>query len=104
MVLVLSALVVAWIAHGWRLDSVRAAAFESIATGDPEEDVIAGLGTLDRVESPGRPFLRYASSACSTPCTKRLWWEHAFLAGIEAWSVELGDDSRDLQTAHWVSP
>lgn len=100
----LGSLVIAWAAHGWHRDSTRAAGFEQVAVRDTEAAVIARLGPPDRAESAHAPFLRYAASPCAAPCSRRLWWEHAFLPGIEAWSVELDDAGRVLRTTHWVSP
>ena len=80
------------------------AAFSEIAVGDPESSVVARFGEPSVRETAARPFLRYAASPCTKPCAVRLWWEMPIIPGIEAWSVELGQDRDVVHTAHWVSP
>ena len=80
------------------------AAFSQVAVGDPESKVVVEFGEPTVRETMAQPFLRYASSSCSEPCSIRLWWEMPILPGVEAWSVELGQDRHVVHSAHWVSP
>jgi hypothetical protein len=79
-------------------------AFETTASGDPYTLVVERFGKPSIVEYPAQPFLRYATQACSSPCTVRLWWEHPVLKDIEAWSVEFNDKNQVIHIAHWLSP
>jgi hypothetical protein len=81
-----------------------ARAFDSASKGESFAVVVARFGQPRVIESPGKPFLRYATGACKSPCARRLWWEHPVLRGIEAWSVEFDDTNRLVNKAHWVSP
>jgi hypothetical protein len=80
------------------------AAFSQVEVGDPEATVVARFGEPSVRETAGHPYLRYATSPCTPPCAIRLWWEMPIMPGIEAWSVELGQDRNVVHTAHWVSP
>jgi hypothetical protein len=62
------------------------------------------FGAPGIVEKSGILFPRYASTPCISPCAKRLWWEHPVLVGVEAWSVEVDNEYRVTDKAHWVSP
>ena len=82
----------------------RTHALDQIAAGDSEGHVVELLGKPDVREMPDRPFLRYATQGCISPCAIRLWWEWPLPLGIEAWSVELDASQTVIETAHWVSP
>jgi hypothetical protein len=79
-------------------------ALAHVAVCDSESSVIAQMGTPAVRENAGQPYLRYATSACTSPCAIRLWWELPIMPGIEGWSVELGEDRKVVRTSHWVSP
>ena len=79
-------------------------ALSQIAVGDPEAAVIGRLGQPSFRETARVPYLRYTGAPCTSPCATRLWWEWPLLPGIEAWSVELGQDHQVVKTYHWVSP
>ena len=80
------------------------AAFSETAVGELESSVVARFGEPSIRETAAQPFLRYAASPCTKPCAVRLWWETPIIPGIEAWSVEVGQDRIVVHTAHWVSP
>jgi hypothetical protein len=80
------------------------AAFSKTAVGDSEALVVDRFGAPSVREDARKPYLLYATSPCMKPCAVRLWWEMPVLPGIEAWSVELGEDRIVLRTTHWVSP
>jgi hypothetical protein len=80
------------------------AAFSEVAVGDTESSVVGRFGEPPVWETAAQPYLRYAASPCTKPCAVRLWWEMPIIPGIEAWSVELGQDRDVVHTAHWVSP
>lgn len=104
--LALSALAIAVVAIGsCALQAHRYnSAVSQIAVGDPEAAVIGRLGQPSFRELAGSPYLRYTGTPCTSPCATRLWWEWPLLPGIEAWSVELGQDHKVVKTYHWVSP
>jgi hypothetical protein len=79
-------------------------AFSQVAVGDPEALVVARFGVPSVRENAGQPYLRYATSPCTKPCASRMWWEMQIMPGIEAWSIELGEDRTVIRTSHWVSP
>lgn len=105
-VLALSTLTVAVVAVGSCATQVHRynAALGQVALGDTEAAVISRLGSPSFRELAGTPYLRYTGTPCTAPCTVRLWWEWPVLPGIEAWSVELGQDNNVVKTYHWVSP
>lgn len=79
-------------------------AFDAINIGDSQTAVLERFGTPGIVEVSGVLFPRYASTPCRVPCARRLWWEHPIFVGMEAWSVEVDNDRRVMQKAHWASP
>jgi hypothetical protein len=81
-----------------------ATAFADSKDGETEVEVVGRFGQPSNREVNGQPFLRYAIRGCEAPCSKRLWWEHPVLRGIEAWSVEFDSQGRSIHKAHWVSP
>ena len=81
-----------------------ARAFETVAIGQPEATVLAKFGPPGVTDTRRAPFLRYASQACTPPCSRRLWWEHPLLPSIEAWSITLDTTGKVVDKAHWVSP
>jgi len=87
----------------WRTNRYERA-FEVSSPGEQQNVIVGRFGEPSVREMYDRPFLRYASEACKSPCTTRLWWEHPIFRGIEAWSVEFGSEGQMLQKAHWVSP
>jgi len=105
-VLALSTLTVAVVAVGSCAMQVHRynAALNQVAVGDAETIVIGRLGNPTFRELAGAPYLRYTGTPCAAPCAVRLWWEWPILPGIEAWSVELGQDNKVVKTYHWVSP
>jgi hypothetical protein len=79
-------------------------AFEVTSTGEPLASVLSRFGDPSVREVPSAPFLRYATSSCQDPCALRLWWEHPYLRGLEAWSVDIDSSNQVVHKAHWVSP
>ena len=75
-----------------------------VVVGDSEASILARLGQPRVREHSGQPYLLYATSACSSPCVTRLWWDLPLFRGVEAWSVELDNSNNVVSTAHWVSP
>lgn len=83
----------------------RNRAFELVQVGDAESKVIDLFGAQPSVrEQPGALFARYASVPCAKPCAERLWFENRLSLDIEAWSVELDTDRREIKKSRWVSP
>ena len=82
----------------------RTKAIESIAIGDSGKSAIEKLGEPSRRETPGAPYLIYATQGCILPCANRLWWEWPLFRGIEAWSVELDSNQKVVEKVHWSSP
>jgi hypothetical protein len=79
-------------------------AFDQTAPGDAETLVLSRLGSPDYREPAGKPYIRYTSYPCTSPCHTRLWWEDDFLPGVGAVSVELDASSRVISKYRWVSP
>jgi protein involved in sex pheromone biosynthesis len=86
------------------ISSKKDKAFNTIGIGDSQEKVIKILGNPSVRENPYSLFARYASSKCRNPCAERLWFENELAIGIEAWSVELDNQNRVTDKAHWVLP
>ena len=82
----------------------RTRALDEISVGDAEKRVVELLGEPAVRELADRPYLRYATRGCISPCVTRLWWEWPVFPGIEAWSVEFDSTQRVIQTEHWISP
>jgi hypothetical protein len=87
----------------WRghLESV---AFDRTALGDSETLLLSRFGPPDYREPAGKPYIRYTSVPCTSPCQTRLWWENELLPGIGAVSVELDTSGRVISKYRWVSP
>lgn len=83
---------------------LKGRAFDAINVGDTEVAIIRLLGNPSVREGPDILFTRYATIKCQNLCVERFWFENRFAIGIEAWSVELGDDRRVVKKAHWVLP
>ena len=79
------------------------AAFDQVSVGDTEASALVMLGAPSVREVPGKPFLRYATTPCQSPCVERLWFENRLLLDIEAWSVEVDARHTIVSRAHWVS-
>jgi hypothetical protein len=79
-------------------------AFSRVNIGDTEDSAVARLGVPSYRERAGEPYLRYTGTPCAAPCTSRLWWEWPIMPGIEAWSVEVGENRTVLKTYRWESP
>jgi hypothetical protein len=75
-----------------------------LLVGDSEASVVARLGDPSFRERTGQPYLRYTGSPCMRPCATRLWWDWPVMRGIEAWSVELGENRNVVKTYRWTSP
>lgn len=84
--------------------SNKSRAFDAIKVGDSRTLVIDSLGNPDVEEHPEKLFARYASKPCEGLCKERLWFENKLSFGIEAWSVELDQNSRVIRKAYWNSP
>ena len=82
----------------------RTHSLTQVAVGDTKQSVLERLGQPTRTESPGQPYLVYATRGCVAPCFTRLWWEWPFFRGVEAWSVELDSAGKVVHAVHWVSP
>ena len=103
---VIAAFAIASAFIGWRYYRFVALehAFAATSIGDSEREVIARLGSTDRIDTGRRFWVRYASEPCRN-CSRRLWWENPLIpGGFEAWSIDIGPDNRVVDTAHWVSP
>src|SRR5438128_2589983 len=77
-------------------------AFSGISIGDTADSVLARFGNPSVKELPGKPFTRYASTECRTPCVERFWFENRLAFDLEAWSVSLGSDGKVVEKYHWV--
>jgi hypothetical protein len=86
--------------RSYRLNS----AFDQVSIGNADMDALAILGDPSVREVPSKPFLRYATQPCQSPCVERLWFENRLLLDIEAWSIELDGSHRVIRKTHWVSP
>lgn len=104
ILVILVAAAALWLGGGALKNSARDSAFEQIAIGDTEGQILERLGPPDYREPTGQPYLRYTGEPCLAPCQSRLWWEDALLPGVGAWSVELDADRRVVHTTRWVSP
>ena len=82
----------------------RNSGFDTIKIGDSESKVISHLGNPSRRSLAGELFTRYASSACTLPCTSRLWYENRMGLDIEAWSFDIDAAEHIIRKTHWVSP
>lgn len=79
--------------------------FESVTTGQTEQQVVDAMGQPSvREKSGGPPFRRYTAYACEAPCAERLWFENRLGMDLDAWSVELSADGRVVKKSRWVSP
>ena|ERR1700733_694913 len=78
-------------------------AFALTVNGDERSAVLLQFGPPSVREPQGKPFLRYATEGCSSPCFERLWWEHPLLKWIEAWSVTLDEKQRVIDKTHWAA-
>lgn len=80
-------------------------AFEKVSVGNTKQQVMGLMGTPSvRESSAGPVFLRYASSACKSPCVERFWYENQMSMVGEAWSVEFDANARVVDKAYWVFP
>jgi hypothetical protein len=83
----------------------RNKAFDLVKVGDTESAVVTLFGAEPSVRQRlGVSFARYAATSCSSPCVERLWFENRFLLDTEAWSIDVDQERRVLDKAHWVSP
>lgn len=82
----------------------RREAFDATKIGDSADAVQKRFGLPSVKERPEKPFTRYASKGCNTPCAERWWFENRMMLDIEAWSVSFSADGKVLAKYHWVSP
>lgn len=83
----------------------RNKAFNLVQVGDTASAVIALFGTEPSMrEKQGILFARYATKPCSSPCVERLWFENRLSLVGEAWSIEIDQSGRVIDTSRWVSP
>ncbi|HEX7643028.1 MAG TPA: hypothetical protein VF472_12550 [Burkholderiaceae bacterium] len=79
-------------------------AFDGVRVGNTKTEVIQRLGLPYHVQKAGEDFNAYASDRCSGACTERLWFRNPLSVGIEAWSLDMGQDGRVVNKAYWISP
>jgi hypothetical protein len=96
--------IAAYLSIAWYRAHSMSATFEQISIGGTEASALAVLGDPSVREIPNKPFLRYATKPCRSPCVERLWFENRLLLDIEAWSVEVDDRHNIIRKTHWISP
>lgn len=79
--------------------------FKNVREGDSLDHVMLTMGEPSRIQAQGDDAPNgYGKKDCNAPCVQRVWYLNRGSMVGEAWSFDVDDSGKLMQTGYWVSP